>query len=192
LTTRTRPEVVLFGAGQKLSTPLYLTAGKHIMVTAQAGAQTASIRKFAPDQPDERREVSLNVADVIRGVSELDATYPDVVQMLTEAAGQNNLVGRFSHDALPESGRMYERQAEPNETAKGKKGSRKTRIGRESSAPNMFSRDPEFSEKPKKDDDSPGELGAMTNVAPEKKKPAADKADQRRAGKEETGCGQSR
>lgn len=177
LTTRTRPEVVLFGTGQKLKAPLYLMAGKNIMIKADAGAQTASIRRFSSDQPDERREVSLNVADVIRGVSELDATYPDVVQMLTEAAGQNNLEGRFTHDALPEGGRMYERP--PGSKEPTKKGSRKTRIGRENSTPNMFSRDPEDQDKPKKDDDASDEPGIMTNVAPEKqKKSADDNADQ--------------
>ncbi len=140
LSTRTRPEVVLFGADQSFHVPLYLTAGRNIMVTAQPGAQTASVVRFTPDRPDERREVSLKVADVIRAVSELDGTYPDVVQMLTEAATQNNLTGRFAYDALPEAGRMYERPAPLDGLAA--KGSRKTRVGRDNLTPNLFPLDP--------------------------------------------------
>jgi flagellar basal body P-ring protein FlgI len=138
LTMRTRPEIVLFGADQKFNAPLYLTAGKQIMVTAQPGAQSVSVVKFTPDQPDQRREVSLRVSDVIRAVSELDATYPDVVQLLTEAAKQHNFEGRFAHDALPEGGRMYERPA----SGEGPKGSRKARIGRDNLTPNLFPLDP--------------------------------------------------
>jgi hypothetical protein len=167
LTTRTRPEIVLFGADQKLSAPLYLTAGKNIMVTAQAGADKVSIRRFSVDRPDERREAPLNVADVIRAVSELDGTYPDVVQMLMEAAEQNNLQGRFAHDALPEAGRMYERPA-PVDGAKPKSG-RKTRIGRDNLTPNIFPVDPSKENDAKDADDLlEPESSAMANVKEDK------------------------
>jgi len=166
VTTRTRPEVVLYGKDQKLTAPLYLTAGKNIMVTAQAGAQTASVRKFTPDEPDQHREVPLTVPDVIRAVSELDGTYPDVVQMLMEAAEQNNLQGRFAHDALPEAGRMYERPPMPG--VDGPKSKRKTRIGRDNLTPNLFPLDPE-KEQPERDDADPASdlPPAMANVPEE-------------------------
>ena len=167
LTTRTRPEIVLFGIDQKFTAPLYLTAGKHIIVTAQAGTQTASVVKFTPDRPDERREVELNVADVIRAVSELDGTYPDVVQMLTEAADQNNLEGRFAHDSLPEGGRIYERPA-PSDGIQPK-GRRKTRIGRDNLAPNMFPLDPSKDEKSSDESEEPEDHDdAMASVREEK------------------------
>jgi hypothetical protein len=180
LTTRTRPEVVLFGADQAFTVPLFLAAGKHIMVTAQAGAQTASVVKFSPDRPDERREVSLKVADVIRAACELNATYPDIVQMLTEAAAQNNLPGRFAHDALPEAGRLYERPA-PAEGIAGK-GSRKARIGRDNLTPNLFPLDP--TKLDRSDDDT---AEGMANVPGEAKMPAqsgasAEGSDQKRTG----------
>jgi hypothetical protein len=91
----------------------------------------------------------------------LDAPYPDVVQMLTEAAAQNNLPGRFAHDALPEAGRMYERPA----TTDGVPGkSRKTRVGRDHLTPNLFPLDP--SREQRSDDDELAESvsNAMANV----------------------------
>jgi hypothetical protein len=171
VTTRTRPEIVLFGADQKFTTPLYLTAGKNIMITAQAGSPTASVRRFSPNQPDERRDVPLTVADVIRAASELDATYPDVVQMLTEAARQHNLQGRFAHDALPEAGRMYERPVPTD--GPPPKGSRKTRIGRDHSTPNLFQQRLDPEEKSRHTEEPPVEVAsAMSNVPPERRPPA--------------------
>ena len=133
-TLRTRPEVVLFGADQELHVPVVLAVGPRIMVSAQAGSETVSVTKFEPNRPDERREVSLKLVDVIRTVDELGATYPDVVQMLSQAAKQRNLPGRLETDALPESGRVYMRPDTPSGPG------RKATIGQEHQAPNIFPR----------------------------------------------------
>ncbi|MFO0919977.1 MAG: flagellar basal body P-ring protein FlgI [Planctomycetaceae bacterium] len=174
LMTRTRPEVVLFGAEQQFSTPLYLSAGKHIMVTAQPGSQKVAVTRFEPDRDNLRREVSLNVEEVIRAVAELDGTYPDVVQMLTEASQQHNLAGRFTTDALPEAGRMYERPAV--ESAIPSRGSRKIRIGRENQSPNIFPAAPDENKTPEKDEDVEESSGAMANIADDRppSKPGSD------------------
>jgi flagellar basal body P-ring protein FlgI len=131
-TLRTRPEVVVFGAKQELIPPLVLSAGRHVLVTAQPGSSTASVTRFDADQPDQRREVPLRVAEVIRAVDELGATYPDIVQMLVQASEQRNLPARLETDALPESGRVYQRPASPDRP------SQKTKIGREHLSPNLF------------------------------------------------------
>jgi len=133
-TLRTRPEVVLFGADQKLTPPLALTVGPHILVTAQTGAETAVVSRFEPNRPDQRKEVSLQLADLLHAVDELGATYPDVVQMLMQTSKQNNLPGRFETDALPESGRVYVRPA--TNALPG----RKATIGKEHLSPNLFPR----------------------------------------------------
>jgi len=167
LMTRTRPEVVLFGAEQEFNTPLFLSAGKHVKVTAQPGSNKATVTRFTPDKENERREVSLKVEDVIRAAAELDATYPDVVQMLTEASQQHNLAGRFTTDALPEAGRMYERPV-----VKGQLPSqslRKTRIGRENQSPNLFPAAPQEGKPPENLDESEESPGAMANVVEEEK-----------------------
>lgn len=139
-TFRTRPEVVLFGAEQKLIPPLVLSAGRGVMLTAKAGEQKIAVVRFRPDQEDERREVSLKIADVIRACDELGTTYPDIVSMLTQASEQHNLEGRLESDALPQSGRVY---ARPSQDAKP---GTKSKIGREHLAPNIFPRTEEDSQ----------------------------------------------
>ncbi len=134
-TLRTRPEIVVFGADQEFHAPIYLTAGRNVMVTAQPGATTASLARFEVGKPDQRREVSLRVADVIRAADELGATYPDVVQMLADASTQKNLPTRLAADELPEGGRVYYRPG----SDPGKPGSKKgTKVGRDNFTPNMF------------------------------------------------------
>jgi flagellar basal body P-ring protein FlgI len=139
-TFRTRPEVVLFGAQQKMVAPLVLSAGEGILITAQAGDQTASIVRFQPDKEDERRVVPLTVAEVIRACDELGATYPDIVSMLAQAAEQRNMEGRLESDALPQSGRVY---ARPSQSSKP---GTKAKVGREHLAPNIFPRTEEESQ----------------------------------------------
>jgi hypothetical protein len=131
-TLRTRPEIVVFGAKQELIPPLVLSAGRHVLITAQPGSSKASVTRFDADRPDQRREVPLRVAEIIRAADELGATYPDVVQMLVQASEQRNLPARLETDALPESGRVYQRPASPDRP------SQKTKIGREHLSPNLF------------------------------------------------------
>lgn len=139
-TFRTRPEIVLFGADQKLVTPLVLSAGRNVMITAKAGDNSVSVVRFQPNKQDERREVSLKVADVIRACDELGTTYPDIVSMLMQAWDQKNLEGRLESDALPQSGRIYARPAQNS------KPGTKTKIGREHLSPNIYPRAEEESQ----------------------------------------------
>ena len=132
--TRTRPEIVVFGANQEFHTPMYLSAGRRIIVTAQPGASTVSLAKFEVGKPDLRREVSLQVADVIRAADELGASYPDIVQMLADASQQKNLPTRLAVDELPEGGRVYYRPSANESEAK----KRKVKVGRDNMTPNLF------------------------------------------------------
>ena len=134
LTHRQRAEVVLFGADQEVYTPLTVRAGAKILVTAAAGSETVTVSKFAVDEPDQRKQVSTRLADIITACAELGASYPDVVQMLAQAGKQHNLAGEIAIDALPKSGRTYYRDnASDGETQR-----RKARIGRPNLAPNLF------------------------------------------------------
>jgi flagellar basal body P-ring protein FlgI len=117
--TRNRiAEIVLFGPGQQLLTPLAVSAGNEIMVTSQGGDQV-TISKFSVAEGDQKRTVSTRVDDVIRAVVELGGTYPDVVQALQEAKNSGALPSRFEVDALPEAGRAYDRVVE-DQTTEGK------------------------------------------------------------------------
>lgn len=134
LTRHRRPEVVLFGANQKFRTPLALTAGSHINVNSQAGAESITLTRFAIGQPDQRKVVSTKLVDVIEAAAEMGATYPDIAQMLAQASAQYNLEGRLELDALPQAGRLYYRTVSDGD----KESKKSTKVGRPSSNPNLF------------------------------------------------------
>jgi hypothetical protein len=139
VTLHTRPEIVLFGAGQEFVAPMYVTAGKNVMVTIAPGSRTVSVAKFSVGANDERKETSLRVADVIVAAAEMGASYPDIVQMLVQANKQQNLPGELGMDALPRAGRFYTRPS----TEGALPDSKKSRVGRENLSPNMFPVSPE-------------------------------------------------
>ncbi len=119
VTRSRRPEIVLFGAGQRFSSPLAVEAGNYIMVTSHGPGEIA-VSRFARNEPDQKRMVSPGVDDVIRAIIELGGTYPDVVQALQQAKAAGALSGRFEVDALPEAGRAFERQAGTDDPAAGR------------------------------------------------------------------------
>jgi len=102
-----QPEIVLFGLGQRFQPPMMLEAGKHIMINA-AATGPVTISRFAVGEPDQKRQVSADVDEIIRTIVELGGTYPDVVQALQQAASSGALPSRFEVDAVPETGRLYE------------------------------------------------------------------------------------
>lgn len=130
LTHRMRAEIVLFGDDQQLRTPIAVRAGNHILVTAPPASDRIVVSRYQVGLPDERREVSTRLADVIRACAELGATYPDIVQMLIQAKYQHNLTGRLEIDALPKAGRIYVRRR--NQSVQ------RTPVGHPVLAPNMF------------------------------------------------------
>jgi hypothetical protein len=134
VTLRTRPEIVLFGADQEFSVPMYAAAGKNIMVTAQPGSSTVTLARFEVGKPDLRKEVSLKIADVIRAADDLGATYPDILQLLADASKQKNLPVALAADKLPEAGRVYYRPS--GKSAPG--AARPVKIGRDNFTPNIF------------------------------------------------------
>jgi flagellar basal body P-ring protein FlgI len=146
-------EVVLFGADQKLHTPISLSAGRHIMITAPSGSEAVTVSRFDAHDEDQQIVTSTNLADIIRAVGKLKAAYPDVAQMLVQADRQSNLPGRLEIDALPESGRAFYRMAAvtPGEE---KSSRQKVTVGNPGAVPNMF-----------------------PAVAPRKKSDAADSGD---------------
>jgi len=104
-----RPEVVLFGKDQQFSLPLVLDAGPSILVNGQSGGKII-VSRFKPGQEPEQRTVSTSLDEVVRAIVELGGTYPDVVQALQQAKHDGALKSRFLVDALPESGRRYDRE----------------------------------------------------------------------------------
>ncbi|MCE9546252.1 MAG: HEAT repeat domain-containing protein [Planctomycetia bacterium] len=114
--TRTfRPEIVIFGADAKLRAPLILNAGRGIIVR-DIDATHLSVSRFAPGQPDQKREISTSVVDLIHSIAEVGGTYPDVVQALKQAKSSGALECRLEIDAVPKNDRSYVR---PNEEEEG-------------------------------------------------------------------------
>jgi flagellar basal body P-ring protein FlgI len=111
-----RCEIVLFGKGQKLQTPLVLSAGP-ILVNASDGddhAQVSRVATLAGGGADQKLATGLQVAEVIRQVANLGATYPEILSLLQAADRQRNLpVSPASKvslvvDALPAALAAYE------------------------------------------------------------------------------------
>lgn len=135
LTHRQKAEIVLFGADQKIKTPISVAAGKHIMINSQGGDDKVVISRHQIGRND-RREVTTHVAEIIRTCVDMGASYPDIAQMLIQSERQHNLPGRMGIDKLPEAGRYYERAGIALATEKKRKS--KSKIGRINLAPNLF------------------------------------------------------
>jgi hypothetical protein len=103
-----RAEIVIFGAEERLQTPVILDAGKYIQVNGTT-ADKVEVVKILPGEPERRQEVTARLDDVIRAIVEVGGSYPDVVQALTQAKATGSLECRFEVDALPDWGRRYQR-----------------------------------------------------------------------------------
>jgi hypothetical protein len=114
------------------------------MITAPAGSDTVTISRYKAREEDKVVTCSTRVADVIRAVSKLDASYPDVAQMLVQADRQKS-IDRLELDALPQAGRIYHRPPAEVASAAGsdfdkesKPRESKTRVGKPNLSPNLF------------------------------------------------------
>jgi hypothetical protein len=105
LTKSSRPEIVLFGNDIRLKRPFAINAGPAIFVNGQN--EQVVITKFG--RLDEKRTVSNKLDDIIRAVVDLGGTYPDVSQLIQEAAQSHSLNCRLEIDCLPEEFRIYHR-----------------------------------------------------------------------------------
>ncbi len=135
LTHHLRSEIVLFGPDQKFLAPMAARAGNHILVTAHPGKDHVVVSRYQAGKPDQRKEVSPRVADVIRTIVELGGSYPDVAQLLLQAAKQDNLTSRIEIDALPQGGREYVRKTDAQSTDSDK--AKKVRVGNANLVPNF-------------------------------------------------------
>jgi flagellar basal body P-ring protein FlgI len=174
--TRNRlEEVVLFGADQRLQTPLAINAGNEIMITSHGGEEI-SVSKFTVADGDQKRVVSTRLDDVIRAVAELGGNYPDVVQALQEAKNCGALTSRFEVDALPEAGRTYHRVS-PDEQQGELDGEQPPAAAPASPAPELFAKKPDDAGQPLKATDAdsetpPTKKGFLPKILGRKNKPS--------------------
>jgi hypothetical protein len=105
-----RAEVVVFGRGQKLLTPIVLGAGGPILLNAAEGDDKVQITRITHDtldRADGRASTPLEVSAVIREATRVGATYPEVVAILAGASRQKNLPGPLVVDAIPLPDKAY-------------------------------------------------------------------------------------
>jgi hypothetical protein len=141
VTQRGKEEVVVFGANQEFQPPMVVTAGAHFVIKAEAGKPLVTISRFVKGRPVVRTTAPATVADVIRELGRLQASYPDIVQMLVEAERQHNLEGPIGIDVLPRPGRIYTRPSGDNGA-----------VGSANQSPNLFGIDFEPAEAAPEDD----------------------------------------
>ncbi|MDE2508830.1 MAG: flagellar basal body P-ring protein FlgI [Planctomycetota bacterium] len=104
-----RAEIVVFGRGTKLLTPIVLGTGP-ILLNAANHDDTIQMSRIVPsayENVDEKTHSSLEVGDMIRRVANLGAKYPEIVDLLLSASKQHNLAGPLVFDALPPSSPKY-------------------------------------------------------------------------------------
>lgn len=154
-----RPELVLFGAEQRLRTPLSIEAGKDIMINT-LDENRVTVSRFSVKEPDQKRVVSTKLDEVIRAIVELGGTYPDVVQALQAAKRSGALQGRFEMDALPKGGRSYYRKSSEGQGGQDEPAGDQPDIVVANPVPDLFAR-----------------RGYQDKEKPKEKAPADDKTD---------------
>jgi len=113
--TRTyRPEVVFFGADHPLKLPIILNVGSGIVVRDVEGGRL-SVSRFAPNEPDQKREIGPSAMELVQAVAAVGGSYPDVVQALVQAKSCHSLVSRLDIDAVPKTDRLYQPEADSEE-----------------------------------------------------------------------------
>lgn len=107
MATSRRPEVVLFGEDAYLKPPFSILAGE-FAITAGDNDEKCIISRFAVNHAPRRRQCSLKVEDVLRSLASMGGTYPEVVEMLSQAQSCEQLTCRVLADALPQATSVYE------------------------------------------------------------------------------------
>ena len=109
-----RPEIVVFGQQETLSTPFAISAGKNILV--KGTGSKVKVTRFSPTEDDTYIYTSTRIRDVLDSIVKLGGSYTDIVGAIQQAKDESGFAGRVKFDALPRPGREYKRDdVEPKE-----------------------------------------------------------------------------
>lgn len=103
-----RPEIVLFGEMARLEPPFSFLAGKEITVTAADEDNRCTISRISVRQGTRRKQCSLELEDILTTMSDLGASYPDVIELLRQADRCKCLSCAVKNDALPQAAPVQE------------------------------------------------------------------------------------
>jgi hypothetical protein len=133
VTRSRRCEVVIFGRRQKLLTPVVLGGSSAYLINAAADDEKVEVSRVGAGADDRRLSVVPEVAEVVRAMANLGATYPEVLEVLSGADRQKNLAGPLVIDAMPVADEIYERsQLAGTDLATAKKDAEVARASSES------------------------------------------------------------
>jgi hypothetical protein len=98
-----RPEIVLFGNDARLETPFALRAGQYC-VTATENDQDHCLVAWVPPAGGSpvHKECPLQVDALLRTLTDMGASYPEVIEILQQADQSRCLSCRLKADALPQ------------------------------------------------------------------------------------------
>jgi flagellar basal body P-ring protein FlgI len=104
-----RSEIVIFGRQLKLLPPIVLDTGPILLNASQYDDKLEISKIVASTVSDGETKVSasLDIAEVVRRIANLGATYPEVVAMLDAADRQKNIPGKLVVDAAPTANTRY-------------------------------------------------------------------------------------
>jgi hypothetical protein len=97
-----RAEVVLFGEAPRFVPECSLSSGE-FTVTARQGDTTATVSRFSAARGHRVEQCSLAVADVVRALAKVGATYAEVACLLRQADSIQALSCALAADALPKA-----------------------------------------------------------------------------------------
>ncbi len=103
-----RPEIVLFGADQRLKPPAYLFVNKQILIK-KADDTHVKITRFEPGRDNREETCSTELAQIIPVAVRLGASYLDLLGALRTARAEGLLESRVMVEALPRPGRTHVR-----------------------------------------------------------------------------------
>jgi hypothetical protein len=104
-----RREVVIFGRGQELLTPVVLGGAGPLLINAsEQDPQIEISRLGSREGHDLRTTCSRELPEVLAALANLGATYPEVLAILQAADRQKNLEGLLVVDSLPEPLKAYD------------------------------------------------------------------------------------
>lgn len=105
-----RREIVLFGRGHTLMTPVVLGGTGPILLNASTDDPRIEVTRIdLTGAPPQVLTSSTDLVEVIRTVSALGATYPQIVSILEGASNQANLEADLLVDAVPSDVEQYDR-----------------------------------------------------------------------------------
>ena len=104
-----RPEIVVFGHGQRIDPPAFLFAGKEIMIKA-VDREKLKVSSFKPGEETESIFCAPTVDDVIHAIVDLGGGYQEVLIAIQAAKKGGYLDARVEVGALPSPSRSYHRE----------------------------------------------------------------------------------